>query len=278
MSWVEDFLREDEGHGDITSQALLGDEVGIAVVRVNQACVLAGLEEAEEVFRHLGLAAFREARDGDEISGGAAVLRVEGRLKDILLGERLALNMLMRMSGIATATAEVVYTCRQRNPSVRVAATRKTTPGFRRFEKKAVVLGGGDPHRYRLDDAILIKDNHLAVVGSVTEAVRRAREVSFTKKVEVEVEDLLTAQEAARARADIIMLDNMSPAEAKRCAAAIKEIDARIVVEASGGITPSNAPDYAAAVDVISLGWLTHSPTAMHFSLDVLEVKAPGRP
>jgi len=273
MSWVERFLHEDVGDGDITTLAIIGEETGTARVRANEVSVLAGLKEASEVFGHLGLKVVPLAQDGEEIAAGANVMSVEGPLRAILVGERLALNMLMRMSGIATATRAAVNSCRERDPSVRVAATRKTTPGFRRFEKKAVVLGGGDPHRYRLDDAILIKDNHLAVVGSITEAVKKAKAVSFTKKVEVEVEDIEGAEEAAAAGADIILLDNMSSQQAGRCAEVIRKIDERIIIEASGGITPDNAPDYAEAVDVISLGWITHSARATQFSLDVLEVR-----
>jgi len=273
MSWVDDFLREDVGEGDITTLALVGDEVGTARVRANEMCVLAGLAEAAEVLCRLGLKVTPLAKDGETVAAGANVLSVEGPLRAILTGERLALNLLMRMSGVATATYDVVHACRKRNPAVRVAATRKTTPGFRRFEKKAVALGGGDPHRFGLDDAILIKDNHLAVVGSITEAVRRARHVSFTKKIEVEVESREGAEEAARAGADIILLDNMSPTEAALCAEAARRIDGRVIIEASGGITPDNAPDFAEAVDVISLGWITHSARAVQFTLDVLEVK-----
>jgi nicotinate-nucleotide pyrophosphorylase (carboxylating) len=179
----------------------------------------------------------------------------------------------MQMSGIATATRNVLWSCQERNPRIIIAATRKTTPGFRYYQKKAVALGGGDPHRNRLDDAVLIKDNHLAIVGSITEAVRRAKEVSFTKKVEVEVVTLEGAEEAARAGADVIMLDNMSPEQAKVCAQAVRTIDQRILVEASGGITPESAPSYAEAVDIISLGWLTHSSKAVDFSLDITEIK-----
>jgi nicotinate-nucleotide pyrophosphorylase (carboxylating) len=136
-----------------------------------------------------------------------------------------------------------------------------------------VALGGGDPHRSRLDDAVLIKDNHLAVVGSITEALRRAKKVSFTKKVEVEVVDLEGAKEAAKAGADAILLDNMTPAQARECSQAIKKVDPKILVEASGGITPETAPAYAEAVDIISLGWLTHSSPAIDYSLDVAEIK-----
>jgi nicotinate-nucleotide pyrophosphorylase (carboxylating) len=273
MSRIEEFLREDVGFGDITTDALVGDQFGAARLFAKQRCVVAGLEEARQVFVSQGLGAVLESRDGAVVPAGTGVLYVEGSLRAILTCERVALNFLMLMSGIATATREVVDACRKANPNIRIAATRKTTPGFRFYEKKAVMLGGGDPHRYRLDDAVLIKDNHLAVVGSVTEAVRRAKEASFTKKVEVEVVSLAYAQEAARAGADIVLLDNMSPEEAEACSHAIKTIDSRIVVEASGGITPESAPQYARAVDVISLGWLTHSSPAADFSMDVTAVK-----
>ena len=274
MRWVEEYLQEDVGDGDITTLALIGDEEGTARIRANEDGVVAGLEQAIEVFQRLDLKVTALAMDGEAVPAGANVLSIKGPLRSILTGERLALNFLMRMSGIATTTSKVLQACRARNPNIRVAATRKTTPGFRRFEKRAVVLGGGDPHRSRLDDAILIKDNHLAVVGSITEAVRRAQKVSFTKKVEIEVESLEGAEEAARAGADIILLDNMGPEKAAICAEAIRSIDPRIVVEASGNISPENAPEYAEAVDVISLGWITHSVRAMQFSLDVLEIRS----
>ncbi|MDW5561930.1 MAG: carboxylating nicotinate-nucleotide diphosphorylase [Methanomassiliicoccus sp.] len=273
MSGIEDFLREDIGQGDITSQALIGDRRGSARIVTRQECVIAGLEEAGEAFTLLGLLVTPLVRDGERVSAGTAVLAVEGGLCSILAGERVALNLLMRMSGIATTTNDVLTACRARNPGIIIAATRKTTPGFRRYEKRAVVLGGGDPHRFGLDDAVLIKDNHLVVVGGITAAVTAGRKVSFTRKVEVEVTSLDGAEEAARAGADIILLDNMSPGDALICSQAIKRIDRRIVVEASGGITPQTAPDYAAAVDVISLGWLTHSVRAADLSLDVTAVR-----
>jgi nicotinate-nucleotide pyrophosphorylase (carboxylating) len=273
MSSIEDFLREDIGQGDITSEALIGDQRGSARIIARQECVIAGLDEAAEAFTLLGLQATLLAEDGQKVAPGTAVLAVEGSLRSILTGERVALNLLMRMSGIATTTSGVLAVCRTRNPKIIVAATRKTTPGFRRYEKKAVVLGGGDPHRFGLDDAVLIKENHLAVVGSIAAAVDACRKVSFTKKVEVEVTSLDGAEEAARAGADIILLDNMSPRDAGTCCQAIKRIDRRITVEASGGITPETAPEYAASVDVISLGWLTHSVRAADLSLDITAVK-----
>jgi nicotinate-nucleotide pyrophosphorylase (carboxylating) len=273
MSGIEDFLREDIGQGDITSEALIGDRKGAAKIIARQECVIAGLEEAAEAFTLLGLRVTPLVKDGERVAEGTAVLEVEGDLKAILSGERVALNLMMRMSGIATTTSDVLSACRARNPAAIVAATRKTTPGFRRYEKKAVVLGGGDPHRFGLDDAILIKENHLAVVGSITAAVKAGRKASFTKKVEIEVTSLEGAEEAARAGADIILLDNMSPSDALACCQAIKRIDRRIIVEASGGITPQTAPDYAAAVDVISLGWLTHSVKAADLSLDITALR-----
>jgi len=272
MDGIERFLREDIGQGDITTEALNGEREGKASIVAREGCTIAGLEEAEAVFHALGLRTAARVDDGDTVPAGTEVLHIEGDLRSILTGERVALNFLMRMSGIATATRQVLAVCRERNPAIIVAATRKTTPGFRRYEKKAVMLGGGDPHRYRLDDAILIKDNYLAVVGSISEAVTRARKYSFTKKVEVEVVSLEGAKEAAAAGADIVLLDNMSPGEAAECAAAIKAIDSRIVVEASGGIKMENAPLYAVGVDVISLGWLTHSSRAVDLSLDITEM------
>lgn len=267
---LRDFISEDVGEGDITSNTLLGDETGKAHVTANEDCILAGLEEAALIFIELGLRPVLHAKDGHKVQKGQEVLVVEGRLKDILLGERLALNFIMRMSGIATETRNIVDACDKVRPGVKIAATRKTTPGFRFYEKKAVRLGGGDPHRYGLDDGILIKDNHLAIVGSVTEAVRRAKAYSFSKKVEVEVEDLAQAEEAAKAGADIIMLDNMDPEMAGKCYKAIKRIDGRIVVEASGGMTPLTAPLYVNCADVISIGWITHSARAIQFSLHII--------
>ncbi|HEY3420977.1 MAG TPA: carboxylating nicotinate-nucleotide diphosphorylase [Methanomassiliicoccales archaeon] len=269
---MEDLLAEDEGYGDITSELLIENEGGESEIVANEDCVVAGLAEATELFKSLDLDARAQVEDGCQVKKGTAVMTIHGPLKAILLGERLALNFIMRMSGIATVTSKTLWDCRRENKNVRIAATRKTTPGFRFYEKKAVVLGGGDPHRNRLDDMILIKDNHLVIVGSVTEAVRKAKTYSFSKKVEVEVVVLDQAKEAAVAGADIIMLDNMSPKDAEESYFAIKEIDPRITVEVSGGITPHNAAEYAKHADVLSLGWITHSAKAIQFSLSVTKV------
>lgn len=273
MSRINEYLEEDVGFGDITSDTLLSDESGSARIRADEECVLAGLEEAIEVFKELGVNTFPMARDGDRIAKGEDILVLEGPLKKILLGERLALNFLMRMSGVASATQSIVRECRKHNSQIIIAATRKTTPGFRYFEKKAVTLGGGDPHRFRLDDAILIKDNHLRVVGSITQAISKAKKVSFSKKIEVEVETVEQAVEAVKAGADIVMLDNMRPEQVEVAYLAVKKLNERALVEVSGGITPEKAPMFAKNADILSLGWITHSVRSMHFNLEITSVK-----
>ncbi|MFQ6060940.1 MAG: carboxylating nicotinate-nucleotide diphosphorylase [Thermoplasmata archaeon] len=269
---LKDFLREDLGKGDITSKALLGKEKAIAVIIAKQDCVLAGLEEASQIFQLLGLKSSTVFVDGQHVHKGDRILRIEGRASSILAGERVALNFLMRMSGIATQTRELVERCRKINPEIAVAATRKTTPGFRYYEKKAVTLGGGYPHRFALDSEYLIKDNHLAMVGSVSEAVRRAKAKARGRDIEIEVSTEDEALEAARAGANIIMLDNMPPEAGARTAEKVRSIcNARI--EASGGITPKNIEEHASYADVVSLGWLTHSYRSMDFSLEIIEKK-----
>ncbi|MDD1769296.1 MAG: carboxylating nicotinate-nucleotide diphosphorylase [Methanomassiliicoccales archaeon] len=274
MTKMEEYLQEDVGFGDITSDILIKDEMGSARITANEEGILAGLEEAIEIFSELGVKTFPMTRDGERVSKGMDVLVVEGPLKKILLGERLALNFLMKMSGIATSTSAILKECRRFNPNVKVAATRKTTPGFRMYEKKAVVMGGGDPHRYRLDDAILIKDNHLRVVGSITQAISKAKSVSFTKKIEVEVETIEQAVEAAKAGADIIMLDNMSPEKVEVASLAVKKLNDRLLVEVSGGLTLENVHKFAKHADILSLGWITHSAKAISFSLEITSIKS----
>jgi nicotinate-nucleotide pyrophosphorylase (carboxylating) len=263
------YLREDLGDGDITSEALLDGEMAVAQIVCKEDCVLAGIREAEFLFRHQDLNLDVHHRDGEDIAAGSVVLTIRGDSASIFKAERLALNILMRMSGIATLVNELTEMCRAMNPHVRIAATRKTTPGFRIFEKRAVMLGGGDPHRMALDDAVIIKDNHIKTVGSVSEALKRAKRVSFSKKVEVEAQSLEEAVDAAKGGADIIMVDNMDPDMARKTVKAIRDIDPKITIEISGGITPDNATDYAAIADVISLGWITHSVRSVDFSLNV---------
>jgi len=275
---IKEYLREDLGFGDITSDALIpsGQEAR-AKLFFREPGVTAGLDEASALFEMLGCVAELRKRDGERVKAGEALMEVEGPARALLSGERTAINMVAHMSGIATATAEVASKARKINPAVRVAATRKTLPGLRELEKKAVELGGGDPHRLRLDDCVLIKDNHLELVPSITEAVRRAREkVSFTKKIEVETRSPEQAEEAARAGADIVMFDNMPPAEIRRCLDSLegKGLRQGRLFEASGGITAENAGEYAATgVDVISLGSLTHSSRSLDVKLEIRMIK-----
>jgi len=268
------FINEDLGRGDVTTDLLLGpeDRELKAVITAHEDCVAAGLDEAEEVFRELHVQVLRKILDGEEISKGTEVMTVQGSAKGILAGERTALNFMMRMSGIATQTRRLVKKCRRLNPAVKIAATRKTTPGFRYYEKKAVALGGGMTHRFRLDDMVLIKDNHLMIEPSVSRAVKRVKSTGYTGQVEIEVTDTEKAVEAARAGADIVMLYNFEPAEASRAYNAVKRARNETLVEVSGGITEKNILKYAKRADIISLGALTHSARASNFSLSVVEV------
>jgi nicotinate-nucleotide pyrophosphorylase (carboxylating) len=271
MKEPHDFLAEDLGTGDVTTEALVGDLRTSAVILAKEDCVVAGIEAAAGIFRKEGLAVKAAVRDGARVKNRQAVMEISGPAAAILRTERLALNFIMRMSGIATLTRELVDLCREIKPGIRIAATRKTTPGLRRWEKDAVESGGGMRHREGLYDQFLIKDNHLKIVGSVSEAVKRARRHRPDLRVEVEVTDIKMAGEAAEAGADIIMLDNMRPAMARKAAARIRAINPRIIIEVSGGIGPKNILKYAAFADVISLGWLTHSVRAVDFSLEIID-------
>ncbi len=269
MDDIERFLEEDlDKKGDITSEALLKDERGKAYIKANENCILAGVEEAKEVFSRLECSVNVIKKDGEEIKAGERIMEIEGKLKNILAGERLALNFICRMSGIATLTHELTKICRKKNPNVWIAATRKTTPGFRKYEKKAVAIGGGYPHRMGLYDGVLIKDNHLACL-SIREAIRKAKKLGM--EVEIEVESIEDAVIAAEEGADVIMLDNMPPAKAKIAASKAREINPEVKIEVSGGITPENIVNYTFA-DRISLGWLTHSVKSRDFSLEVEKV------
>ncbi len=267
---LQRFIHEDMGSaGDVTSDALLSDQQATGDIMAKQHCILAGLVEAGAVFTHFGVDVEQVASDGDAASSGDTVIKVAGDARSILAAERLALNILTRMTGIATLTHELMETCRRKNNGVTVAATRKTTPGFRRYEKKAVEIGGGMPHRHGLYDGIIIKDNHLAFM-SIREAVRKAK-AKLDMPVEVEVETVEEAVIAAEEEADIIMLDNMPPAKGKIAASEAREVYPNVVIEVSGGITPDNITNYTYA-DVISLGWLTHSVKSADLSLNLQRV------
>lgn len=265
---IEKSLEEDIGKGDITSNVLLSDENAEAKVFSKEDCVLAGLEEAKNIFEKLGVEVNAHAKDGGSIRKGTTVLNLKGSAKSILAGERTALNLLSRMSGIATLTNKIVEKCRRINPDVKIAATRKTTPGFRYYEKKAVIIGGGISHRYGLYDAVLIKDNHIKIVGSINECIKRAKKTN--KPVEIEVENTDDAIKAAKSGADTLMLDNFVPEDVKKGYKKIKKINENIKIEVSGRINPENIAEYAKYADVISLGMLTHSVQSVDFSLEII--------
>ena len=271
---IEYMLREDEGFGDITSNALIPEnKVFYAKLISKDDGILAGIEIIKEMFLEYGIEIISSKDDGDAIKKGDILLEIEGNARRILLLERTALNLLMRMSGVATVTNRIVAKVNDANPKVRVAGTRKTAPALQKFDKLAIAIGGGDPHRNALDDMVLIKDNHIAVVGSVKDALLLAMEnVSFSKKIEIEVESVEDAIIACENGADIVMLDNMSPEEAQSTLNALKEKGLRenVLIEISGGITEDNILDYAPLdVDIISLGSITHQASSLNFSLDM---------
>ena len=272
---IRGWLREDVGPGDITSLSVLpADHRSRAVVHVKQPGVVAGIPAAELVFREVDpqLQVRRAAQDGERVAAGAVLLEVEGATRSILTGERLALNLLQRLSGIATATRAYVDLVADIDPPPRIVDTRKTTPGLRMLEKYAVRVGGGHNHRYGLFDAVLLKDNHIKAAGGVAEAIRAAREnVPHTVRIEAEVESLEEALAAAEAGADIIMLDNMTPAAMKTAVERLRSRAGRsLVIEASGGVSLATVRAIAeTGVDVISVGALTHSMQALDISLDL---------
>ncbi|MBP1945686.1 carboxylating nicotinate-nucleotide diphosphorylase [Methanobacterium petrolearium] len=267
-------IYDDIGFEDITTCALIPPGLNVkGQIISKEAGTVAGVELAFEIFRKFGVETEILKNDGEKIRPGQIIMKIEGDPRNILTLERTVLNLMMRMSGIATLTSKMVEMVRKVNPDVLVAGTRKTTPGLQFFEKKAIRSGGGDTHRYRLDDAILIKDNHLALVGGVTEALSRARKyASFTKKIEIEVETMEEALEAARVGADIIMLDNMSPNEVKNVLTALDNGGLRddVLIEVSGNINPDNIMQFAkTGADVISAGYITHSAKSLDLSLDL---------
>lgn len=262
-------LLEDLGRaGDLTTDAIVpaGHQVTTLLV-ARQDGVVAGLDLARLAFQLIDPAIEMrlERNDGAAVAPGDVIATLSGPARGILTAERVALNLLCRLSGIATATASVVTAIR--DYQAKVVCTRKTTPGLRAIEKYAVRIGGGSNHRFGLDDAVLIKDNHVAIAGGVSEAIRRAKSgVGHLVKIELEVDTLDQLREALDQGVDAILLDNMGPA---MLAKAVAMVAGRAVTEASGRITPATAPQVAATgVDLISIGWLTHSVTVLDIGLD----------
>ena len=267
---ILEYLEEDLYYGDATY--VESKDVRAKIISKDNG-VIAGVRVAKIAFESFGINVLNSIKDGNKVKKGDIVMEIKGNSKDILMLERTVLNILMRMSGIATATAEMVEKARSVNPNVRIAATRKTTPGFRIFEKMAVEIGGGDPHRFGLGDCVLVKDNHIAVAGDLVKAIRLAKYASFTKKIEVEVRSAEEALIAAREGVDIIMLDNFKPKEIEEVIELLERKGLRktVLLEASGGITPENVKEYAkTGVDIISSGYITHSAKALDLSLNVI--------
>ncbi|MFX1512888.1 MAG: carboxylating nicotinate-nucleotide diphosphorylase [Promethearchaeota archaeon] len=265
------FLEEDNRFWDVTSE-IVPDKSGLAIIRAKNLGIVAGIPFAEQLFQILGLEIIETIPEGTEVKLGDEILRAQGKASQILIGERTALNILMRLSGIATYTNKCVQKVRNAGYKTKIAGTRKTTPGFRIFEKYAIKIGGGDPHRFALDTSILIKNNHLKLFDNVTTAINKAKKTaSFVIKIEIEVETKEQALEAVKAEADIILLDNFSPEEMKEVVSEIRALNlTQPILEASGGITIDNIVDYAATgVDVISLGILTHSAPVLDLSLSL---------
>ncbi len=268
---VDRFLAEDIGRGDLTTNALVGSEVaGRARIEARDACVVAGLDFARACFERVAAEppTWRAAvAEGDRVSAGEVIAKIEGGLAAILTAERTALNLLQRATGIATLTAEFVAAVD--GTPARIVDTRKTAPGLRALDKHAVRVGGGHNHRFGLDDGVLIKDNHLSALGGdIAEAVRRARgRAPHGLLIEVEVTDLDQLDDAIAAGADAIMLDNFSPDLVR---AAVERAGGKAILEASGGMTLDNVRPYAlAGVDLISVGALTHSVPAADLALEV---------
>ncbi len=265
-------LLEDLGRaGDITTEAVVPADATVeAVIAARQPGVLAGLDAALLAFELLdpGLQIDRRRADGERISRGETVARISGRAQGVLGAERTALNLLSRMSGVATATRALADAIA--GYKAKIVCTRKTTPGLRVLEKEAVRLGGGANHRFGLDDAMLIKDNHIALAGGVCAALERARRhAGHLVKIELEVDTLDQLAEALEVGVDAVLLDNMTPETLRH---AVAMVDGRAVTEASGRITLETAPAVAATgVDLISCGWITHSAPILDLGLDIVE-------
>ena len=270
-------LAEDVGQGDVTTTALAPPELTVeAEVVAKDTGIAAGVEEAVILMESLGLKVEVNVGDGKAVKKGQTILRVKGDARTILCSERTVLNLLSRMSGIATMTRKLVEKLRDAKLDTKVAGTRKSALGLLYFDKKAVLIGGGDPHRLHLDDMVLIKDNHVVVAGGVEKAVKKAKMYSsFTKKIEVEVTKVADAVVAAEAGADIIMFDNFSSKQVKQAIESLEKAGflGKILLEVSGGISEDSLLEYASTgVDVLSMGSLTHSVKAFDISLEICQI------
>jgi nicotinate-nucleotide pyrophosphorylase (carboxylating) len=271
------FLEQDLGTGDITSNCIIEPNTTASaelICKTEEPATVAGLEEAGILFDVCGCTVQTFKRDGEKVGKGCVVMKVFGLARSILKAERIALNLIMRMSGIATETHKAIELIRKVNKSTRIACTRKTAAGLSYFDKKAVELGGGWSHRMRLDDMVLIKDNHLVLNPSIGDSARLAsKKTCGALLLECEVKNLTELWSAIAADLDIIMLDNFSLEQAEAAMSTLMNIKHRkkIMIEMSGGIGLQNMLSYAQLnPDIISLGYITHSPRAIDFSLKII--------
>jgi nicotinate-nucleotide pyrophosphorylase (carboxylating) len=275
---LKQILAEDIGQGDVTTAAVVPSGLTAeAAVIAKEAGIAAGIEEAVILAESLGLSVKTEVADGEKIRKGQVIVKISGDARTILSAERTMLNLLSRMSGIATTTRNLTEKLRSSGLKTKVACTRKTAPGLLYFDKKAVQIGGGDTHRLHLDDLVLIKDNHIAVAGGVAKAVEIAKErVSLSKKIEVEVTKVEDVMIAVEAGADIIMLDNFSVSQIEKAVTLLKKTKmyGKILLEASGGIRGETLVKFGSTgVDLISLGELTDSTKALDISLEIVKIR-----
>ena len=270
---IERFLQEDISNGDITSDLFIdSNSISDAQILSREPGLLSGRNELTQIFDYFNIKSNWSFQDGEYFDSNTRIVKLNGSSKSLLLSERVSLNLLGHMSGIATSTNHAVTITKKISPNTNISATRKTLPGLRKYEKYSVIVGGGLPHRYDLNEMILIKDNHNKLITNLKESVNTARDkIDSNKKIELEVDSLESALNAVDLDVDIILLDNMTPEDISKFILKLKQISEPPLTEASGGINLSNLESYASTqVDIISMGALTHSSKSIDFSLQII--------
>ena len=270
---IERFLQEDISNGDITSDLFIdSNSISDAQILSREPGLLSGRNELTQIFDYFNIKSNWSFQDGEYFDSNTQIVKLNGSSKSLLLSERVSLNLLGHMSGIATSTNHAVTITKKISPNTNISATRKTLPGLRKYEKYSVIVGGGLPHRYDLNEMILIKDNHNKLITNLKESVNTARDkIDSNKKIELEVDSLESALNAVDLDVDIILLDNMIPEDISKFILKLKQISEPPLTEASGGINFSNLESYASTqVDIISMGALTHSSKSIDFSLQII--------
>ena len=270
---IERFLQEDISNGGITSDLFIDpNSISDAQILSREHGLLSGRNELTQIFDYFNIKSNWSFQDGEYFDSNTQIVKLNGSSKSLLLSERVSLNLLGHMSGIATSTNHAVTITKKISPNTNISATRKTLPGLRKYEKYSVIVGGGLPHRYDLNEMILIKDNHNKLITNLKESVNTARDkIDSNKKIELEVDSLESALNAVDLDVDIILLDNMTPEDISKFILKLKQISEPPLTEASGGINFSNLESYASTqVDIISMGALTHSSKSIDFSLQII--------